>query len=73
MKLARLLTIILILASSACASHRVAIPKMDLPPEPVKPKIVSTVIMQGDKAFVGYTVPDSLKLYRYLEEEELLR
>ena len=70
MKLVRLLTIILILASSGCASHRVVMPTMDLPPEPAKPKITATTIMQGDKAFVAYTVPDSLKLYQYLEEEE---
>ena len=51
---------------SGCASHRVAMPTMDLPLEPVKPKIASQVIMQGDKAYVAYAVADSLKLYEFL-------
>lgn len=49
-----------------CASHKVVMPTMDLPPEPQKPAIKSSVIVQNQTAWVAYTIPDSLKLYEFL-------
>lgn len=60
----------LLLVHSGCLMHQTVIPKMDLPREPVKPKIQSQVITQGDKAFVAYTIPDALRLYEFLLEEK---
>jgi hypothetical protein len=66
MKLVRLLIIILILASSGCASHKIIMPTMDLPQEPPKPKIQSNIIVQNNIPMVGYSVSDGLKLYEFL-------
>lgn len=49
-----------------CASHRPAMPSIDLPPEPVKPKIQSSVIVHNNIPWVAYSLSDSLKLYEFL-------
>ncbi len=51
---------------AGCASHRVVMPTMDLPPEPTKPKIQSSVIVQNNVPWVCYSMNDSLKLYEFL-------
>jgi hypothetical protein len=49
-----------------CAPHRVTMPTIDLPPEPQKPAIKSSVIVQNNTPWVAYSLNDSLKLYEYL-------
>jgi hypothetical protein len=49
-----------------CSSHKVVLPNMDLPPEPQKPAIKSSVIVQNSIPYIGYTIPDAMKLYEYL-------
>jgi hypothetical protein len=49
-----------------CASHKITMPAMDLPPEPQKPAVKSSVIIQNSIPWVCYSLNDSLKLYEYL-------
>lgn len=70
MKWAKLLTIILILTISGCASHKVVMPAMDLPRPPLKPAIKTVTVPKGNDFLVGYTVPDALRLYQYLLEQD---
>ena len=46
--------------------HAVNMPTMDLPPEPQKPEIKSSVIVQNNIPWVCYSLNDSLRLYEYL-------
>jgi hypothetical protein len=61
-------TVVLILVG--CSSHRPLMPTMDLPLEPTKPAIKSSVIVQNSIPYISYTVPDSLRLYQYLLEQD---
>jgi hypothetical protein len=49
-----------------CISSHPIMPTMDLPSEPQKPAIKSSVIVQNNTPWVGYSIQDSLKLYEYL-------
>lgn len=70
--LARQLSVLWIISGLiiGCASYRVTIPSMDLPPEPEKPKIQSSVIIQNATPWVGYSIQDSLKLYEFLLQKD---
>ncbi len=45
-------------------------PTMDLPIQPTKPAIKSVTVQKGNDFLVGYTVPDALRLYQYLLEQD---
>lgn len=45
-------------------------PTITVPTAPVKPQIKAVTVKQGDKVYVGYTVPDALKLYKFLLEKD---
>lgn len=55
---------------AGCSAHKVAMPQMDLPPEPQKPAIKSSVIVQNNTPWVAYSLNDSLKLYEYLLKKD---
>jgi len=43
-----------------CASHKVVMPQMDLPPEPIKPAIQSSVIVQNSVPWVAFSMNDTM-------------
>lgn len=65
-----LVFLILMIAIIGCASHKITMPTMDLPPEPQKPAIKSSVIIQNSIPWVCYSLNDSLNLYEYLLKKD---
>ena len=48
-------------------------PIMDLPLEPVKPKIHWVMLAHENKPFVALTMPEALELLEYLYKERVIR
>jgi uncharacterized lipoprotein YmbA len=66
----RYLLVLICVLLVGCASQHITVPTMDLPLEPIKPEIHSKVIVQGNDAYLAYSVPDSLKLYEFLLQQK---
>jgi len=50
--------------------HHTEMPTIELPKAPVKPHIKSHVVKIGDKTYIAYEIPDSLKLYEFLVKKD---
>jgi hypothetical protein len=55
---------------SGCAASKINMPTMGLPQAPTKPAIKSVTVQKGNDFLVAYTVPDALRLYQYLLEQD---
>lgn len=60
----------LTLMTLAGCAGKVQMPTIDLPTPPQKPAIKTVIVPKGDDFLIGYTMPDALRLYEYLVEQD---
>ena len=62
---------LLLLVNLGCATHRVTMPTMDIPAEPLKPKIHFEIVMRNNEPYLALKMPEGLQLLEYLIKTEV--